>query len=539
MRQIESVASELASIVESASDFVFSCDASGAITFVSASVEMVTGFNPGQWATRYDAHFTGNPLNREAREFTEQTLKTGNVYPPFDIEISAQGGEPVTIEISQRAAIEKGRPQGIIGIGRNVTDRRRAEKLQRGRNRVMELIADDAPLDQQILAVIKCIEEVVPDMIAVIHLLEKRTLHVIAAPTLPRFFREAIDHVAIGPEVDSSGAAAYTKELVVAENIATHPNWRALRHPALRAGLESACSLPIISGSDLVVGTFTAFWKYRCSPDSRRLEIIHSATQIAGIAIERSLVSEERGLLERQLRQSQKLETIGTLAGGIAHDFNNILQAITGHAEMAIAEVESSGTILADLQAIHKAATRARDLVKQILTFSRGGDRELRPIQIGRVVTETLDMIRISKPSSIQFIENIKENCPPVQAEESQIHQIVTNLCSNAFHAMREKGGVLRVTLDSRAVEPGLAREHSDLHPGMYNRLSFADTGDGMDRSTLDRVFEPFFTTKKVGEGVGLGLSVVHGIVSSHSGAILIESGENSGTTFHIYLPEA
>jgi PAS domain S-box-containing protein len=253
----------------------------------------------------------------------------------------------------------------------------------------------------------------------------------------------------------------------------------------------------------------------------------------------RKQIEQERAQLEAQLLQSQKLETIGTLAGGIAHDFNNILTAVMGYLELALEETPSESPAYEDLTQVRTAALRAKQLVRQILVFSRRGDQERLPVELDLLVEEALKLLRASLPATIEIRHSLDTGTPPVLADATQIHQVVMNLCTNASHAMRDTGGVLDIGLE--VVEVGLKKSGvaPNLPAGQYVRLRVRDTGHGMDRATVDRIFEPFFTTKPVGEGTGLGLSVVHGIVTSHGGGITVQSEPGRGTTFAIYLPVA
>lgn len=242
--------------------------------------------------------------------------------------------------------------------------------------------------------------------------------------------------------------------------------------------------------------------------------------------------------LDKQLAQVQKMQAIGTLAGGIAHDFNNILTAIYGYTEIAKSDAGNAAKIADLMQKISCAANRARDLVKQILTFSRKREAEIMPVMIAPVVKEALKFLAASLPSSIEIVQSIQTNAI-VMADPTQLHQIVMNLCTNAAHAMREtNGGILTVILKDTQVNTDLAAELS-VTEGDYVRLSIADTGSGIDPAILDRIFEPFFTTKKDGEGTGLGLSITHGIVKQYGGGIAVRSKVGSGSKFEIYLPVA
>jgi len=248
-------------------------------------------------------------------------------------------------------------------------------------------------------------------------------------------------------------------------------------------------------------------------------------------------VTEQRKL-EAQLQQVQKLEAIGTLAGGIAHDFNNILTAIIGYAELAQMAIPEENTAHADLRQVLTAGNRARDLVRQILSFSRQGDQEKKPIRIQYVVKEVIKLIRASIPSSIEIKQNINPACEEVLADPTRIHQIIMNLCTNANHAMRGGNGVLEISLEPVRLDPeDVMAMAAGMHPGRYLQLAVSDTGCGMDKATMEKMFEPYFTTKKKGEGTGLGLSVVYGIVHSYGGHISVYSDLGKGSIFKIYLP--
>lgn len=247
---------------------------------------------------------------------------------------------------------------------------------------------------------------------------------------------------------------------------------------------------------------------------------------------------EERKKLEAQLLQLQKMETIGTLAGGIAHDFNNILTPILGYTEMALEELEEESNLQFDIEQINNAALRAKDLVQQILTFSRQVEVDKKPLQMHHVIREALNLVKASFPSNIEIRLDLDPNCGTVMADATQIHQVIMNLCTNAYHSMMETGGTLRVSLRVIKATNSLIKKVPKLIRGSYICTTISDSGTGMDRQTLTRIFEPFFTKKEVGIGSGLGLSVVHGIISSYEGAIEVESTVGEGTTFRIYLPQ-
>lgn len=241
---------------------------------------------------------------------------------------------------------------------------------------------------------------------------------------------------------------------------------------------------------------------------------------------------------EQQLRQAQKMESLGVLAGGIAHDFNNILTAILGFTELALHKTGDNRNLHNDLNEVYKASIRARDLVQQILTFSRRIDKQLQPLDISLVVKEAMKLLRSTLPTSIEMEVQLEKNLGLVLADPTQIHQIVMNLCTNAAHAMQKSGGRLTVALRSRVFGAAAALQHQELKPGKYLEMMIADTGHGIGADILPLIFDPYFTTKGLGEGTGLGLSVVHGIVKEYGGAIKVDSVIGRGTTFTLLFPE-
>ncbi len=251
----------------------------------------------------------------------------------------------------------------------------------------------------------------------------------------------------------------------------------------------------------------------------------------------RKRAEEEKNKLQAQLRQAQKMESIGTLAGGIAHDFNNILFPIIGYAEMSLEDIPENSEIYNNIHEILKAANRAKDLVQQILTFSRKSEHECKPIQIRFIIKEVLKLLRASLPSTIEIVQHIEEKCDWIMGNPAQMHQLIMNLCTNAYHAMREKGGILEVSLKNVVLSYDDVAYYSDIKPGSYVKLNIRDTGHGMGSEILERIFDPYYTTKKTGEGTGLGLSIVHGIVKTHKGYINVYSEPGNGTTFYVYLP--
>lgn len=242
--------------------------------------------------------------------------------------------------------------------------------------------------------------------------------------------------------------------------------------------------------------------------------------------------------LENKLRQVQKMEAIGTLAGGIAHDFNNILMGILGYCEIVKLKVATDSPVQNDIDQIINASNRAKDIVRQILTFSRQTEQGKKPVMVQYILKEALKLLRSSIPTTINFQPEIYPNCGAVLADPSQIHQVIMNLCTNAYHAMREHGGILAVKLSEIEVDDTYYLSPLDLKPGTYVKLEISDTGVGIEKHILEKIFDPYFTTKGKGEGTGLGLAIVHGIVKALDGHITVYSEPGKGSCFSVYLPQ-
>ncbi len=283
------------------------------------------------------------------------------------------------------------------------------------------------------------------------------------------------------------------------------------------------------------------------------LEIRHRSGRSTSVLYNSSLYSDESGRiigvvatarditeksrLEKHLQEKHKMEAIGTLAGGIAHDFNNIIAGIIGFAEMVLDDLPEDSPAHRRLGYVLKGAHRGRDLVKQILAFSRRYEQEKKIVSLDQVIDEVVALMRATLPATIEIRRSNTARSDLVSADPTQIHQVVVNLCSNAAQAMNEKGGIIEISLAEEVVSSVEESPHQDLPPGSYVRLTVSDNGRGMEPATLERVFEPFFTTKPPGEGTGLGLAVVHGIVRNHDGVITTSSRPGKGTSFSIYIP--
>ena len=299
--------------------------------------------------------------------------------------------------------------------------------------------------------------------------------------------------------------------------------------------VERFLSVPVLLG-DQLAGQIAVANPSQNFQD-KDLEAITRLAIFYALALDRHRSTQEKIMLERNLRQAQKLEAAGTLAGGIAHDFNNILAAMIGYVNLTMHQLEAGSLARRNLEMVIKASLRAKNLIKQILAFSRQTEKEARPLNISPIIKEALKLVRASIPSTIEITRDIAPEPGNILGDPSQMHQIMMNLCTNAAHAMADQGGTLNVSLGRRFLNSLQAGLKPGLRPGAYVCLSVSDTGLGIPPAIMDRIFEPYFTTKESHEGTGLGLSVVHGIVKSIGGDITVYSEPGRGTTFNLLFP--
>ncbi len=303
--------------------------------------------------------------------------------------------------------------------------------------------------------------------------------------------------------------------------------------------------LPACSGANLFLQ-----WRSGCATDEaasrfqkdlgngvidREKRVVRAVVVVQDIT-SRKRAEEEKARLEEQLRQAQKMEAIGRLAGGIAHNFNNMLAVIIGNAELALDGIDRSAASTQNIEQMMKASERARDLVKQIFTFSRKTEQGRNPLKLAPIVKELCKLLRAALPSTIRMDLDIQTESDTVLADPSQIEQVLMNLATNAAYAMRKKGGLLKISLSHVDIRES-APKPADMAPGSYVKVRVQDTDTGMTDKVRLRIFEPFFTTKGVGLGTGMGLAVVYGIVKNHKGAITFDTEPDKGTTFNVFLP--
>jgi PAS domain S-box-containing protein len=458
-----------------------------------------------------------------------------------ELETTRKDGSTVWIEL--RATFlrdDMGRPIGILGVNRDISERKQAEEMLRHaydtlERRIQRRTANLRRVNAQLRAEItkrKQAEEAIRQSEERFRRLVEDSIQgiMIHRAGTPVFANQAYAEMyGYGAPEDILRVENIFQEIIAPEDRARLYHYFLCRLRGEPAPTHYTCRGVRRDGTYIWVENLITVVQWEGD-----IAIQCSVVDIT----ERKRAEEERQKLENQLRQAQKMESLGTLAGGIAHEFNNALAAIMGFTELAQHEVASGGGAWSHLQEVHRAGLRAKELVQQILAFSRPGEQAREPVHVAQVVREALSLMRATLPSTIAIRPHFTAETSLVLANRTQLHQVVFNLCSNAEYAMRKTGGLLEIVVDTVRIDDAWVTAHPQLSPGAYVRLTIRDTGHGIASEIKDRIFDPFFTTKGVGEGSGLGLAIVHGIVTSHSGVITVESTPGEGTTCSIYLPQ-
>ena len=478
-------------LADSLPQIVFETDAGGNIKFTNRNSLNVTGYSEDDIKKGLNALQLLVPEDHERALQNIQKVLEGEEVPDSEYTARRKDGSTFPIIVHAVRILRDNKPVGMRGIIIDLTERKQAE----------DALHDSEERFRTVL-------EASPDPF-VLYDMEGRVIFLNLAFT--RVFGWTLEEQ-LGKKIDQ---------------FVPEENW-----PETRKMIET-----VTAGKQLA-----ATETNRYTRDGRVIPVIISGAPYldrdgtpAGSIINLRDISEQKRL-QSQLQKAQRMEAIGTLAGGIAHDFNNILSAILGYTEIAISDVAQDSELDHNLRQVLNAGGRAKDVVKQILTFSRQAEQELKPVQIKIAVKEALKLIRASLPTTIDIQQNIVSDSV-VLADLTQIHQVVMNLCTNANHAMQAQGGTLSLNLVNTEISSDFAAEHPGLVPGPCVQLSVIDTGQGMPPNVLNRIFDPFFTTKEKGEGTGMGLAVVHGIVKSYGGEIIVHSQPGKGTVFDIYFP--
>jgi len=484
-------------LAEKMFDIVWTTDLDFKTTYVSPSIENVLGFTPEERKRQsLEEIFTPESHQRVQETFLRELQKDreGTVDPnrsvTIEIEYYRKDGSTIWMENTVKAICDSaGKIVGMHGVSRDITERKQAEKALRESESKFRNLFDLSP---QAIALTNVKRGILVDVNNKFCELTKYSKEeILGLNTTEVGFYSKADRNKFLKELQSSGEVNGLEMDFKAKD-------NSVLHTLMFARIIQIAGVSFI------------------------LTILHNVT--------------EQKLLEAQLQHAHKMESIGTLAGGIAHDFNNILGIIMGNAELALDCVPEYNPAHFNLEEIQTASSRAKDVVRQLLSFARKTKLEKKPTNIAPIIQESLRLLRASIPTNIEIRRNITNDVDIILADPTQINQILINLCTNAYHAMTD-GGIVEVTLKNVELDEDTTAQHPNLNPGRYVNLTVSDTGHGMPSDEIDRIFDPYFTTKEVGKGVGMGLAVVHGIVMNHNGAIFVNSELEKGATFNIFFP--
>lgn len=489
-------------ILQNIEDGYFEVDLKGNFTFFNNAVCRLIGYSPSAMEGMNNRDYMDAENAKKVFQTFNQVYETGEPTKGFDWEITTVDGSKRQVDASVSLIRDKeGDRIGFRGIVRDMTDRKQAEKDFKENEEKYKQLLNYAP--------------------AAIYEVDFSTGKLISANDVMCEY------------------TGYTKNELL--------NMSALDLLTEESQLKLLDRMDRLSKGDKLTGSVECkaktkggreYWAlinaryiYNQKGSAKRAMVVaHDITEL-------KQAEQEKERLEEQLQQAQKMEAIGTLAGGIAHDFNNILSIIIGYTELVLMNGNVDDEVKQNLKEVFNASKHARDMVKQILAFSRQSKHERKPIQVSHIVKEATKLLRASLPKTISIQQHIEKNIGIIEADATQIQQVIMNLCTNAAHAINEKDGLLKISLRNVELDQKDAAEIPDLKPGTYLKLSVSDTGHGIHPHAHKRIFNPYFTTKENGKGTGLGLTVVQGIIKNHSGAITLESEVDKGATFHIYLP--
>ena len=550
--------SHFRTLIETAPSVILFLSPKGDILEFNSEAERVYGCKKEEaLGQNYFEMFTPDEVRKRFVENFKEVL-SGKSTRGFENLIKGADGKALFFSWDiDRILDGKGNLTGAVAIGQNITDlkieiitrKKINEELDR-KTKLIELLQEIAITSNEAStaeeAIKICLDKVcfhtgwpvghVYFSDSAGKLIPSKIWH-IATPQLHKKFQKITEVTTFDKDIGLPGRVLSGGKPEWIPDVTRDPNFPRAKL-AKDIGVKAGFAFPVLEGKK-VVAVLEFFAKEAKEPDEFLLEAISGLATQLGRVTERKRAEEEKERLQSSLQQVQKMESIGTLAGGIAHDFNNILTSIIGYAELNLGKFPLGSKTYADLKQILDSGFRARDLVKQILTFSRQGKHTVSTISLAPILREALKFMRSSLPTNIEIRQNLDDHSGTILGDITQIHQIIMNLCINAEHAMRKKGGVLEVNLKSVYLDSRFCATHFRLKEGDYLKLTVSDTGHGMSKEIMERIFDPFFTTKGVGEGSGMGLSTVHGIVLTHGGDIIVGSELGKGTNIEIYLPKS
>ncbi|MCZ6653478.1 MAG: PAS domain S-box protein [Planctomycetota bacterium] len=509
-------------VTETAPDAIITIDQTSRILFANRATERIFGYSIDELVGRPLTMLMPQSVGAAHTSGLKRYLETGRrrlSWAGIKFNGLHKSGKEVSLEIAFREQLNNGK-QVFTGIIRDITEQNLAEKLQEGRSKVLDRLAGGASLQEVLASLAQTAEDLKPEMLCSVLLLDpdKRRLRHCAAPRLPAFYNDAIDGLEIGPGVGSCGAAAYTGRRVIVQDVLTHPYWKEYRELAQRAGLRACWSEPIVSSTDKILGTFAMYYREARGPDQLDLEFIKSAAQLAGIAIERKQAETELKVSQARLRVADRLASIGTLTAGLGHDMNNVLFPIRCRLDALDWQ-----RVPADLKDLLEATGDTVTYLQQLCAGLRLLSADPQETQAAADVTSLaswwsqVSPLITKVPDRVKLESRFPADLPPIQVAPHSLTQTILNLTINAGEAM-PNGGLIRIRADQ-------TRDQSLV------RIRVTDEGVGMTQRVRLRAFDPFFTTKKRSLSTGLGLSLVHAIVTSAGGAVELESEPGRGTT--------
>ena len=504
------------SICETSPDLIYQHDLDGKILYFSNLLESMFGYSFEEVKGKPFSEFISPRTLQSSLDAFEGLLNKKSVKR-LELEIRKKDGELMLCEVSAGPLVVRGNLVGLQGIIRDVTARKKAEDLLEQYKRHLEItVATRTKELRESEARYRKIVEEMPEMVC----------RFLPDGTITFANRACGRHVGGKPD----------------KLIGNHFfQWISSEEEAdslekdFKASIETPN--PLISPQRMVLGDGSIRWIQWAIHGLADSSGSLTEYQAVGRDISAETIAQKEKLkLEKWRRRTQKLEAIGTLSAGIAHDFNNIMAVILGNVQLAMDDISEGSRTRNNLDEIYDSCLRAKNMVKQILTFSREGDQELRPLSLAPIVKESIKFLRSTIPSTVEIRADI-HNPDFVNADPTQIGQIVMNLGTNAAHAMGAEPGILHISLQNRTIGHNHKDRYRVSDEGEYVKLKVRDTGSGMSPEVMSRIFNPYFTTKKEGDGTGMGLAVVHGIVENHGGTVWVDSKPGKGSTFHMLFP--